>query len=197
MSVLLHLIKWQLGLAEAEIWTTDAERACLARHASGKRRLVEVGVWHGGTTRGLRAAMSPDATLFAVDPFAKGRLGFSIPRFVARREVARVRNGRVSWVRLTGEEAARSDIMRRQGPIDFVFIDNAQTYDTLRAEWEAWAPVVGTGGVIALHDSRPDPAGGLEQTSVAYARDVVRRDARYSVVDEVDSLTVLRRMAGA
>lgn len=194
MSVLLHLIKWQLGLAPAEIWTTGAERACLARHAAGRRRLVEVGVWHGGTTRHLRAAMSPEATLYAVDPFAKGRLGFSMPRLVARREVGQVRNGRVIWVRLTGQAAARMEMMREQPPIDFVFVDNAQTYDALRVEWEAWAPVVTSGGIIALHDTRPGPEGSPEQTSVAYARAVVLEDPRFATVDEVDTLTVLRRL---
>src|SRR5882757_6899818 len=195
MSVLLHLLKWQLGLAPAEIWTTDAERACLARHVAGKRRLVEVGVWHGGTTRHLRAAMSPEATLYAVDPFPAGRLGFSIPRLVARGEVRQVPRGRVIWVRQTGEAAARMDMMREE-PIDFVFVDNAQTYDTLRAEWEAWAPIVTRGGVIALHDTRPGPPGQPEQTSEIYARDVVRRDPRFATVDEVDTLTVLQRLQG-
>ena len=195
MSVLLHLLKWQLGLAPAEIWTTDAERACLARHAAGKRRLVEVGVWHGGTTRHLRAAMSPEGTLYAVDPFPAGRLGFSIPRLVARGEVRQVPRGRVIWVRQTGEAAARMDVMREE-PIDFVFVDNAQTYETLRVEWEAWAPVVARGGIIALHDTRPGPAGQPEQTSELFARDVVRRDPRFTTVDEVDTLTVLQRLQG-
>jgi predicted O-methyltransferase YrrM len=196
MSVLLHLIKWLLGRAPAEIWTTEPERACLARHAAGKRRLVEIGVWHGGTTRHLRAAMSPEATLYAVDPFPKGRLGFSIPRLVARREVGQVGNGRVIWLRLPGEVAARMEMMREQPPVDFIFVDNAQTFETLRAEWEAWAPVVGRGGVIALHDTRPWPEGTAEQTSVAYARTVVRTDPRFEIVEEVDSLTVLRRLPG-
>jgi predicted O-methyltransferase YrrM len=193
MSVLLHLIAWLLGIAPAEVWTTEAERACLARHAAGKRRLVEVGVWHGGTTRHLRAAMSPAATLYAVDPFAKGRLGFSMPRLIARREVGHVRNGRVIWLRLTGEAAARMEMMREQPPIDFVFVDNAQTSDTLRAEWDAWASLVCSGGIIALHDTRPGPEG-LDQSSITYARAVVLRDARFTVVDEVDTLTVLRRL---
>lgn len=196
MSVLLHLIKWRLGLAPAEIWTTDAERSCLARHAAGKRRLVEVGVWHGGTTRHLRAAMSPQAVLYAVDPFPKGRLGFSIPRHVALREVSQVRNGRVVWLRVTGEEAARMELMRAEPPIDFVFVDNAQTSEALRAEWQAWSPVVAAGGVIALHDTRPGPQGAPAQTSELYARDVVLRDPRFTTVDEIDTLTVLQRRSG-
>ena len=155
------------------------------------------GVWHGGTTRHLRGAMGREATLYAVDPFPKGRLGFSIPRLVARREVRQVPKGRVIWVRQTGEAAARMEMMRDQPPIDFVFVDNAQTYDHLRVEWEAWAPVVGRGGIIALHDTRPGPSGhGRRRPSEIYARDVVRKDARFTTVDEVDTLTVLQRLPG-
>lgn len=192
MSVLFGFIKWRLGFAPAEVWTTADERACLARHAAGKGCLVEVGVWHGGTTRGLRAAMRPDATLYAVDPFVRGRLGLSLPRIIARTEVGKIDNGRVVWLRQSGASAARQ-LARSGAPVDFVFVDNAQTYETLRVEWEAWSPVVTPGGIIALHDTLP-VASAPDQTSIAYARAVVRSDPRFSIVDEVETLTVLRRV---
>jgi methyltransferase family protein len=192
-SVLAHFIKWQLGLAGPEIWTTPAERECLERYASGKRRLAEIGVWHAGTSRGLRAAMAPNGTFYAVDPYQKGRLGVSIPRIVGRRELGRIRNGRVEWIRMSGIDAARSRAIRDVAPFDFVFIDDAQTYEMLKDEWEAWAPLVGSGGIIALHDSRRTPGEPSEQSSVRYACDVVLRDDRFEVQDTVDSLTVLRR----
>ena len=44
---LIHLALWQLGFAKSETQTTEAERDCLARHASGKRMLAEIGVYHG------------------------------------------------------------------------------------------------------------------------------------------------------
>jgi hypothetical protein len=194
MSVLTHLLRWQFGLADAEVWTTPAERACLIRHAAGKRRLAEIGVWHAGTTKGLRAAMASNGTLFAIDPYERGRLGFSIPRIVGRRELASIPNGQVVWVRKTGVEAARSREVLEAVPLDFVFVDNAQTYETLQAEWEAWAPHVGPGGVLALHDTRPTPGEPAEQTSVRFAREVVFADPRFEVADTADSLTVLRRL---
>jgi predicted O-methyltransferase YrrM len=195
VSVLAHLFQWAVGLAPPEVWTTPAERDCLARHASGRRRLAEIGVWHAGTSVRLRAAMAADGTLYAIDPYEKGRLGFSIPRVVGRRELARVQNGRVVWVRKPGAEAARSAELRAGGPLDFVFVDDAQTYEMLRAEWEAWAPLVAPGGVIALHDSRPMPGDGPEeQTSVRYTQEVVLKDPRFRVLEVVDSVTVLERL---
>src|SRR5206468_7584713 len=127
--------------------------------------LAEVGVWHGGTSRSLRAAMAPDGTLYAIDPYEKGHFGFSIPRIVGMRELGRIRNGRVVWVRLTGSEAAGSREIREVAPFDFVFVDDAQTYETLRAEWEAWAPLIGPDGIIALHDSQTADGEAAEQSS--------------------------------
>jgi len=195
VSVLLHLVKWRLGLAPAEVWTTLAERDCLERHAAGKRRLAEIGVWHGGTSCRLRAAMAPDATLYAVDPYENGRLGFSIPRLVGMSEVGRIRNGRVVWVRKTGTEAGRTPEIRR-APFDFVFIDDAQSDEMLRAEWETWSPLVQPGGIIALHDTQTMPGEG-EQSSVRFAREVVFADDRFDVLETVDSMTVLRRRGAA
>jgi predicted O-methyltransferase YrrM len=194
MSVLLHLLKWSVGLADAEVWTTEAERGCLARHAAGKRKIVELGVWHGGTSKVLRAAMAPDGVFYAVDPYEPGRFGFSIPRVVGRAELERVPNGRVVWIRATGADAARSDEVKGAAPFDFVFVDAAQTYEGLRTEWEAWSPLVDKGGILALHDSR-HMAGdtSAEQTSVRYARDVVFQDPRFELVDAVDTLSVLKR----
>ena len=197
MSVLVHLVKWGLGLTRPEVWTTEAERECLARRAAGRRRVAEVGVWHAGTTCVLRAAMAADGTIFAIDPYERGRLGFSIPRLVGRRELGRVRNGRVVWVRATGSAAARSAAFRDGPRFDFVFIDAAQTYEALREEWEAWSPLIQINGVIALHDSRPMPGETKEQSSVRYSRDIIASDPRFETLDEVDSLTVLRRRADA
>jgi predicted O-methyltransferase YrrM len=192
VSVLRHYLLWSVGLAGPTTQTTDAERACLARHAAGRKRLAEIGVWHGLTTGVLRRAMDPGGVLFAVDPYPVGRLGVSLPRRIARREVGRVAGGRVEWLRATGADAAR----RVAGPIDFVFIDGDHSYDGLRADWEGWAPLVAPGGVVALHDSRSSADRDLAGAgSARFAAEVIARDGRFEPVEVVDTLTVLRRRA--
>lgn len=194
MRVLKHFLLWNAGLARAETQTSESERACLARHAEGRRRLAEVGVWHGVTTRRLRRAMSPDGVLFGVDPYPPGRLGFSMQRVVARREVAKSPGGEVRWLRLTGEEAARRLAEAGEPPVDFVFIDGEHSYDGLRRDWEAWSGLVAPGGVVALHDSCSSAERDIDDAgSVRYTREVIRRDPRYEVAEVVDTLTVLRR----
>jgi len=191
VKVLSHYIAWTIGLAPATTHTTTAERDCLARYAAGRRRLVEIGIWHGATTKRLRSVMHPQGVLTAVDPFPVGRLGFSVQQHIAHREVASVHNGEVSWLRTIGAEAARD-----HGTVDFVFIDGDHSEQGLLADWQAWSPLVESGGIVALHDSRSTPQRPIDDAgSVKVTNDVILRDERFSVVDTVDSLTVLQRCA--
>jgi predicted O-methyltransferase YrrM len=189
-----HFVLWSLGLAAPETQTSLAERDCLARHAAGRRRLVEIGVWHGVTTARLRAAMAPDGILYAVDPFPPGRLGFSLQRRIAHRVAGRIRNGTVEWVELTGEEAGRRHAAEHRGLVDFVFIDGDHSYQSVQADWEAWSPLVAPGGIIALHDSQPTLARPIyDAGSVRLTQEQVVTDPRFTVVEVVETLTVLRR----
>jgi predicted O-methyltransferase YrrM len=189
MKVLTHYVKWTLGLAAAETQTTSAERNCLSRHAWGRRRLVEIGVWHGVTTKRIRSVMNPDGVLTAVDPFPSGRLGISLQERIAHSEVGEVSNGTVTWVRTTGAEAARG-----HEPVDFVFIDGDHSEEGLLADWEAWSPLVEPGGIVALHDSRSSRRRVIDDAgSVKVTNEVILPDKRFELVETVDTLTVLER----
>lgn len=190
MRVLVHFALWRLGLAPAETQTTEAERECLARHAAGKKRLAEIGVWHGVTTSRLRQAMAADAVLFAIDPFPAGRLGLSLPMLVAQKEVNRVSNGAVKWIRQTGEAAATGPCADET--FDFVFIDGEHTYEALRADWTGWSARLEPGGKICLHDSRSSPQRPIDHAgSVRFTNEVICHNPFFEVVETVDSLTVL------
>jgi predicted O-methyltransferase YrrM len=183
-----------IGLARATTQTSDAERACLARAAAGKLRLAEIGVWHGVTTCRLREAMAADGVLYAIDPYPRGRLGVSLQQRIARAEVDRVRRGKVVWLRLTGAQAAQQFLADGAPPFDFIFIDGDHSFDGLRQDWEGWSVLCAPGGLIALHDSRSSPERDIESAgSVRYMRDVIARDCRFSLVEAVDTLSVLRR----
>jgi predicted O-methyltransferase YrrM len=193
-----HYALWLLGLTQPTTQTTNAERACLARHAAGRRRLVEIGVWHGVTTARLRSVMASNGLLLAVDPYPIGRLGFSLQQRIARSVVRRVRNGRVEWLRMTGTAAADRFAANGAGLADFVFIDGDHSYEGLRGDWEAWSSLVAPGGIVALHDSHPTPERPIHDAgSVRYTRDVVSRDRRFERINVVDSLTIMRRHAEA
>jgi predicted O-methyltransferase YrrM len=191
VKVLSHYFAWRVGLVPPTTQTTTAERDCLARHAQGRRRLVEIGVWHGVTTSRLRAAMHPQGTLTAVDPFPVGRLGFSVQKRIAERQVSNVANGRVNWLRTTGADAAN-----HHATVDFIFVDGDHSEDGLLADWTAWSPLIEPRGIVALHDSRSTPERPIDDAgSVTVTNQIILKDQRFSVVDVVDSLTVLERRA--
>lgn len=194
MRVTTHFLLWALKLARAETQTSEAERATLARHAAGKKRLVEIGVWHGVTTKLLLNAMTPGGLLLAVDPYPKGRFGFSVQRVIAQREIARATVGTMEWQRLTGVEAARFYAASERPPVDFIFIDGNHSYEGLRGDWEAWSPLVAPQGIIALHDSCSSAERNIEDAgSVIFTRKVILPDPRFRLLETVDTLTVMAR----
>jgi predicted O-methyltransferase YrrM len=196
VRVTTHFLLWRLKLAQAETQTSEAERASLARHAAGKKRLVEIGVWHGVTTKVLRKAMAADAILLGVDPYPKGRFGFSVQRVIAQKEIARVNNGSVKLHRTTGVEAARQYAATDDSRPDFIFIDGDHSFEGLRGDWEAWAPLVAPNGIVALHDSCSSKERDIEGAgSVIFTRESILKDARFCLVEIVDTLTVVRRCA--
>jgi predicted O-methyltransferase YrrM len=196
VNVLRHYVLWSLGRAPAETQTSEAECECLSRHVNGRHRIVEIGVWHGVTTLVLRRAMTAGGVLFAVDPFPVGRLGISLQQAIAHREVGRVSNGSVVWLRLTGAEAAAAFARNGEPPVDFVFIDGDHSREAAEADWRGWSGLVVPAGIVALHDSHPTPERPLTDAgSRIFTETVILRDPRFEVIDVVDSLTVLRRRA--
>jgi predicted O-methyltransferase YrrM len=190
----LHYLRYRWGRVPALTQTTEAERACLRRHAQGRKRLAEIGVYHGVNTRAFREAMAPDGVLLAVDPFPRrffGIRGYGWARRIAHREVAHSRNGRVVWLECRGEEAPRLPAAQPLLPVDFIFIDGDHSYEGLQGDWRAWKGHVAPGGIGALHDSRQRDGCGSER----FAQEIAVRDPDFERLDEIDSLTVLRRRA--
>jgi hypothetical protein len=190
----IHYLNYRLGRARALTETTAAERACLRVYATGKLRLAEIGVFHGVNTRSFREVMDPAATLLAIDPFCRsffGIRGYGWARRIAHREVEGGRRGQVIWVEKRGEDAPLDPAVQPFLPVDFLFVDGDHSYEGLAGDWGAWKGQVREGGVVALHDSRNRNGCGSER----YTAEVILRDAGFACVEQVDSLTVLRRCA--
>lgn len=191
MRVFAHYAGWLVGLTGPGTQTTEAEQQCLVAFARGRRRLVEIGVWHGATTCRLRAVMAADGVLSAVDPFPPGRLGVSLQKRIAHHEVSRIRNGTVRWLEMRGVDAAIG-----HEPVDFIFHDGDHREEHVYADWTAWSGLVQPGGIVAIHDSRSTPERPIEDAgSVSVTARVILRDPRFAVARLVDSLTVVRRLA--
>lgn len=189
----LHYVRYRLGLSEPIGETEPEERELLRRYAAGKRRLAEIGVFHGVSTRLLREVMAPDAILSAIDPFFRGRFGlrgYGWARLIAHHQVAKVRNGRVQWIETMGKDAPQDPRVQATLPLDFIFFDGDHSWDGLREDWAAWRDHIAPGGIACFHDSRERHAAfGCAK----FLAEVISLDPEFEPIDAAATLSVLRR----
>jgi predicted O-methyltransferase YrrM len=75
-------------------------------------------------------------------------------------------------------------------PLGLLFVDGGHAYDVAMADYEAWAPHVAPGGLLAIHDVFPDPADGGQAPFEVWQRAV---DEGFDPLSTQGSLRVLRR----
>jgi predicted O-methyltransferase YrrM len=130
------------------------ETTWLIERAKESETFAEVGCWHGVTTRNV-ATHSPHTTIYAVDHFSsspeleriskKHEPDWQFQQFLSN--VSGILNVKV--VPLKSVEAAKSLSNIR---FDVVFIDAAHDYESVKADVEAWAPLVKPRGILCGHD---------------------------------------------
>jgi predicted O-methyltransferase YrrM len=173
---------------------THAEDNALRELASGRSRLVEIGVAEGASAVTLRRVMSPQGKLSLIDPFHLSRVRYlNAMKRAAQRAVDGVSNGRVVWINKFSFEAAREWVDQ----IDFLFLDGDHSEAAVQMDWDDWHQFLIPGGVVAFHDAAIFP-GGWTQPSWGPVK-VVDRLFRsqvipgWKIVREVDSLVVVQR----
>ena len=191
---LFHAAACLAGVGEPKTQTSAREREALRKYAAGRKRAVEIGVFEGVTTALIASAMKPggDARLFAVDPFFKGRLGKSWPELIARRQVRR--SGAADVVTFV-KELSNDACEKLDGEFDFIFIDGDHSLEGITRDWADWSGRIVEGGIIALHDTRvPDYNPAVSMLgSHRYFETHIRHDPRFELLEQVDSLSILRR----
>ena len=126
--------------------------------------IAEVGVWQGAFSKQLLDRLEP-VRLHLVDPWAfvpqynESWYGGSVAQSqddmdaifqgVRDRFASEIGVGRVILHRLTSSDAAASIGARW---FDAVYIDGDHTYDAVRADLHAWAPLLKSDGVLAGDD---------------------------------------------
>lgn len=189
------------GLRGPKTSVTAAELALLQRSAKGARKIVEVGVFEGATSKELASEMLPDGLLILVDPYFRELrvekwLRFSGTRLMARRSVSRAAP-RLRWMEETSLEAAAA--LEEPADADLVFLDARHDYDSVRQDLQTWSRHVKTGGRLAIHDCRPcperpelEPGRGSCLALTEFLDEGVWR-----LADGADSLALLERAGGS
>ena len=157
------LCRWGLGECHLENAVriegrmSVAELYWLGLQAKKRRKIAEVGAWRGRTTRAL--ADNTLGTVTVVDtwlgsPEQKAELPPE-QLFSDFRQNLGDRIGKTVFpLRSSSMDAART-LRERGETFDFVFVDADHAYESVRADIEAWRPLVSAGGVLAGHDYQP------------------------------------------
>jgi hypothetical protein len=191
---LRHYLKYKLGFSPAYTQTSERERECLRKYATGKKILAEIGVFEGVNTRCFRSVMDSEGTIIAVDPYPRslfGLLGFGWIRRIAHEEVGKLKQGNVLWIENLGKLAPNDEQVKPYLPVDFLFIDGDHSYEGIKGDWEAWSDNIKSGGIVALHDSVNcnQPNIGSE----IFTREIVLKDQRFIFLESVDTLTIIQK----
>lgn len=143
------------------------------------RAILEIGTGLGGTTVLLTRAAADDAVIVSVDlPIGPTR-GPLIA--AAAREKQRLHS-----IRADSQDTGTRDLVRallRGREVDILFIDGDHTSTGVRRDLELYAPLVRTGGWIALHDIVPGPYESVGGVPELWAELRAERETREFVAD--------------
>jgi hypothetical protein len=183
-----------LGLRPVFAQHTRREHEALLRWGAGKRSVVEIGVAEGASACALREAMSPDGTLFLIDPFHLSRVPvINGPKRAAHAAVTRIGSSHVTWIQKFSHEAVQG----WSNPIDLLFLDGDHNGEAVLQDWSDWVKFVIPKGIALFHDARifengwTSPAYGPVRAVNQLFREGGAKGWR--IVDEIDSLVIVER----
>lgn len=139
-------------------WMNPAELTWLARQAEKHHTIAEIGSYVGRSTRAL--ADNTKGQVYAIDTW-EGSIeheidlvgkpeGYLYDNFLSNVGDL-VEKKRILPLRMKSLEAARL-FMQDGIRFDMIFIDAGHLYDDVRADIEAWLPLLAPGGIICGHD---------------------------------------------
>lgn len=137
----------------------------------------------------MRSAMEPGGVLNVVDPYLRGRLGFSAALVVAKRAARRQPQVTTRWFRATSLDAAAP----WDGEIDACVIDGVHTPAGVRGDWHAWGRFVRQGGVLVARNDVAAPHKPAEERARELVGLAAPDPAAWRVVATTGSFTAYER----
>lgn len=105
-----------------------------------------------------------------------------------RRTLARAQLEAVSALLVTSSQMAAR---LWSTPLGMVFIDGGHSHAQADADYAGWAPKLGPGGILAIHDLFPDPSEGGQAPIEIYRRGLA--SGLFEALETTKTLGVLRR----
>lgn len=131
----------------------------LAKQASGKGAIVEIGSWQGKSSicMGLGSKAGKSVPVYAVDPHtgsiehhqeAQSGKVWTFDIFKKNITENKVDDVVRPLVKMSGDAAKEFS-----EPVEVIFIDGAHDYDNVKLDFDAWTAKLVVGGFVAFHDS--------------------------------------------
>lgn len=174
---------------------SEAEELALQRYAKGRKSLVEIGVAEGASALALRRVADSSGVVYLIDPYPSGRIpGLNLTKVCAQQNLRQCGNATVRFLQHFSHNASKT----WSTPVDFLFIDGDHSYTACMKDWQEWSPYVEKGGVVAFHDARVFSGGWTREdwgpVKVVNELFMNGENSDWQLVDEVDSLVVVRRL---
>ena len=182
-------------------WLTPKEGRLLydlARRASGRGAIVEIGSWKGKSTIWLARGCQRGAgqSVYAIDPHtgssehhAQYGAVNTVKEFGENLRRAGVEANVIPRVMTSAEAAATF-----AEPVELIFVDGGHEYELIKRDFELWFPRVIDGGVMAFHDTTLHKGAGWPGPK-RLVEEQVYRSTRFRDVRFVDSITVGEKVA--
>jgi predicted O-methyltransferase YrrM len=142
----------ELNIRPAQVRSEIAQLLDLAVRRGPPAAVLEVGTASGGTLFLLARAADSEAIIATID--------ITYPeRAVMYRTFARNQQ-RVEMIHADSHDPRTRDRVKRllgHRQVDLLFIDGDHSYEGVRRDFDLYSPLVGKGGMIALHDIVPGP----------------------------------------
>jgi len=171
---------------------------------------VEVGVWDGKLSNRLLSARQ-ELTLYMVDPWKAAEEGssfaesgaqmaeYSQERFDLSKDRAKevaMRYGRRARIVEADSVEAAGEIQGRKVSPDFVFIDGDHSYEGVKRDLEAWAPLIGSDALfIGGHDYENNHGEVKRAVDEYFGEDAVEVDDDHTWFVKAENVRKRRKAA--
>jgi len=147
-------------------YMADSELKWLAEQATKSKIIIEIGSWHGKSSRALADNLPEDGRLYCVDHWDGSAVERDTNHVSARLNdgdhafmefcdnmVDHIQSGKVVPIRMSSKNAA-AWFKKNFGlmSIDLIFIDAGHIYEEIKEDINLWTPLTKIGGVISGHD---------------------------------------------
>lgn len=154
-----------IGKAHAlDGWISDEELRWLAQAARKAPTIIQIGAWHGKSSRAIADNLPPSGRLYDIDTWSGSQVELDTNHASARMmdgdhafdEYARglfdhIQSGKVVPLRMHGVHAAKL-LLDMGVKADLIFIDGGHSKGETKIDIESFLPLRKEGGVIAGHD---------------------------------------------